>query len=100
MPGELSAGLESISLAAQNLGDAFWRKVHVDKAGAGIGDLAIVGDAAVAEAHHRHSLEHGALAARFRQQRCVAEGIARIEESSVADRIVHVPAYVRGGFEE
>jgi hypothetical protein len=44
MPSEFRAGLERISLTSQNLGDTLGGEIHVDEAGAGIGDLAIVGD--------------------------------------------------------
>ena len=100
MPGEFGAGLERISLAAQNFRDTLGGEIHVDEAGTCISDLAIVGDAAVAQTHDRDSLEHSALAARFWQQRRVAECVASIEDFSVADRIVHVPAHVSGGLEE
>jgi len=43
MPREFGAGLERISLVAQNFGDALGGEIHVDEAGASIGDLAIVG---------------------------------------------------------
>jgi hypothetical protein len=48
MPDELRAGLERISLAAQNFDDALGGEIHIGEAGASIGDLAIIGDATFA----------------------------------------------------
>jgi hypothetical protein len=56
MPGELRAGLERISLAAQNFDDALGGEIHIGEAGASIGDLAIVGNAAIAQSHNCNPL--------------------------------------------
>ena len=47
MTGKFGAGPERVSLAAQNFDDTLGGEIHIDEAGASIGDLAIVGDAVV-----------------------------------------------------
>src|SRR5882757_6195954 len=79
MPLHLRPRLQRRGLLCKNLRDALRRKVHVDKAGRGVGDLVITGDLAVAKLHDRDALEHRARAVGLRQQRAIAEGIARIE---------------------
>jgi len=94
MPLHLRPGLQRGALLGDDLGNAFGREIHVDESGRGVGDLAIPRDPAVAQRHDRDALEHRARAFRFRQQRPIAERVARIERLAVGDRRVHVPAEI------
>src|SRR6266849_9875280 len=60
MPLHLRPRLQRRALPGDNLGEAFRRKIHVDEAGRGVGDLVILRDSAVRELHDRDALEHRA----------------------------------------
>src|SRR6266700_8254986 len=53
MPLHLRPRLQRRALPGDNLGEAFRRKIHVDEAGRGVGDLVVLGDPAILELHDR-----------------------------------------------
>src|SRR5580693_1309627 len=94
VPPELRLLLEMRAFLGEDLGRAFRREAQLDKGRADIGDFAVFRDLAVAELHHRHTLEAHALAIGLGQLRDVAERVIGVEHLPVAHRPVHVPAEV------